>query len=81
MGCHSCIMSTIETSQVRKPDLRENCEHHLNPLNFGKCFDKFVLRAGTVSSCPMLASAWTYLFRLFTLVPSRKSVVTSSVIL
>lgn len=57
MGCHSGIMSTIQTLQVRRPDLRENCEHHLNPLDFGKCFDKLVLGAEAVSSCHMLASA------------------------
>lgn len=57
MGCHSRIMSTINTLQLRRSDLRENCEHHLNPLDFGKRFNKLVLRAETVSSYPLLTSA------------------------
>lgn len=57
MGCRGRIMSTIYTLQVRRSDLREDCEHHLNPLDFGKCFNKLVLRAETVSSCSMLACA------------------------
>lgn len=57
MGCHSRIMSTIHTLHLSRSDLRENCEHHLNPLDFGKRFNKLVLGAETVSLCPMLASA------------------------
>lgn len=57
MGCHSRIMSVMHTLQLRRSDLRENREHHLNPLDFGKRFNKLVLRAETVSSYPMSASA------------------------
>lgn len=49
-------------------------------LDFGEGVDKLVLGTEAVSSHLVMASTSTYLLRLFTLVPSRKSVVTSSVI-
>ncbi len=60
-------------------DGREGSEEHLDPLDVLEGRSELVFRAGEVSRSYRDGQRVTHLLRLLTLPPSRKSVVTSSV--